>query len=141
MINSVHTPQLEGNMYSLLAKWTLKHGKEKPAITALKRLAQEVQQHEEETLIYLVHLPDLVEESLPTPSNLEVVFFEVYRNKAAFLAHVNGPIFTKFVNKHIDLFLTTTSKGKEGESIVSPFVQVEFLKQKAGFIRQEAIEL
>ena len=127
-------------MYSLTSTWTLKRGKEKPAITALKRLAQQVKQHEEGTLIYLVHVPDMTQASLPTPSNLEVVFFEVYRNKAAFCAHVNGPRFQEFVAKHDDLFLSTKGECADSKSVGKPFTTVEFLQRKAGFIRRSAME-
>ena len=127
-------------MYSLIATWTIKQGNEKAAVTALKRLAKQVQKHEEDTLIYLIHTPDMKELSLPTPSGLEVVFFEVYKDKAAFLAHLNGPIFTKFVADYLDLFLSTSSKAKDGETVTSAFVLVETLKRQAGFIRQGTIE-
>ncbi len=127
-------------MYSLVAKWTIKQGKEKAAIRALTRLARQVQQREEGTLIYLIHLPDMTQDSLPTPSNLEVLFFEVYANKAAFLAHLNGPVFTRFVNLHIDLFLSTSSNSSKGRKAANPFVIVEFLKRKAGFIRRGTVE-
>lgn len=123
-------------MYSLVAKWTMKQGKEKTAIAALKRLARQVQKTEEGTLVYLVHTPDLSQGSLPTPSNLEVLFFEVYKDKNAFLAHVTGPVYTKFVDAHKDLFLCASSKSEDGETVVSPFVIVEFVKRQAGFIRQ-----
>jgi quinol monooxygenase YgiN len=129
---------LEETMFTLIAKWTIKQGQERAAIAALKRLAKQVEQ-EEDTLIYLVHVPDMSQESLPTPSNLEVVFFEAYKNKAAFLAHVCGPIFKKFVAENIDLFLFTTSACQDGENDKNPFVLAEFLSRKAGFIRPEAM--
>jgi quinol monooxygenase YgiN len=126
-------------MYSLTSTWTLKRCKEKPAITALRRLAQQVKKHEEGTLIYLVHVPDMTQASLPTPSNLEVVFFEVYRNKAAFCAHVNGPRFLDFVAKYGDLFLSTKGECADAKSVGKPFTTVEFLQRKAGFIRRNAL--
>jgi quinol monooxygenase YgiN len=128
-------------MYSLTSTWTIKQGKdnEKAAVAALSRLARQVHKHEENTLVYLVHVPDMREKSLPTPSNLEVVFFEVYRDKAAFTAHVNSTIFTDFVKKHVNLFLSTTIECEDGESLTKPFTTVEFLQRKAGFIRPEAL--
>lgn len=126
-------------MYSLTSTWTLKRGKEKPAITALRRLAQQVKKHEQGTLIYLVHVPDMTQASLPTPSNFEVVFFEVYRNKAAFCAHVNGPRFQEFVARHGDLFLSTKGECADAKSVGKPFTTVEFLQRKAGFIRRNAL--
>lgn len=122
-------------MYSLIAKWTIQQGKETPAIAALKKLAKQVQENEKDTLIYLVHTPNLKEDSLPTPSPLEVVFFEVYKNKAAFIAHVNGKVFTDFVKKNGSLFLSTTVQCNDGGSSTNPFVLAEFLSRQAGFIR------
>jgi quinol monooxygenase YgiN len=125
-------------MYTLIAKWTIKQGEEAPAIAALKKLAKQVQQNEKDTLIYLVHTPDLKEDNLPTPSPLDIVFFEVYKNKAAFLAHVTGKIFTTFVQQHGSLFLSTTVQCEGGSTSTNPYVLVEMLSRKAGFIRQEA---
>ena len=125
-------------MYSLTSTWTIQKGKEKPAIAALRRLAQQVEHKEAGTLIYLVHVPDMTQPSLPTPSNLEVVFFEVYRDERAFQEHVNGSIFQGFVAEHGGLFLSMPPiKCGDGHSVVKPFTTVEFLERKAGFIRPE----
>ncbi|MDQ6613956.1 MAG: hypothetical protein M3083_04225 [Actinomycetota bacterium] len=43
-----------------------------------------------------------------TPSPTEVVFFEVYENKRAFLEHVDGPIYKDFVKQHITVPKATT---------------------------------
>jgi quinol monooxygenase YgiN len=126
-------------LYSLTTTWTLKPGKEKPAVAAIKRLAEQVKQHEAGTLIYLAHVPDMTQASMPTPSNLEVVFFEVYRNKAAFCTHVTGPYFQGFVAKHGDLFLSTKGECADPKSAGKPFSTIEFLQRKAGFIRRNAI--
>ncbi len=128
-------------MYSLVAKWTIKQGKEEAALTALSDLARQVQAHEADTLIYLVHVPDLSQASLPTPCNREVLFFEVYKDKNAFLAHVTGPTFTAFVREHLDLFLSTTSTSENGTKVMTPFVIVEFVERQAGFIRSAATEV
>lgn len=122
-------------MYSLISIWTIKRGKERTAVAALKRLAKEVQKHEKKTLTYLVHVPDMSQDSIPTPSPLQVAFFEIYQNKAAFLTHLNGPIFNGFVDRHKNLFLCTTVSGKSGEKITRPYVSAEFLKRIAGFVR------
>lgn len=128
-------------MYSLTSTWTIQKGEEQPAVAALKHLAQQVEQHESGTLIYLVHTPDMTQPSLPTPSNLEVVFFEVYRDEQAFKEHVNGSIFQSFVAEHGSLFLSMPpiSCG-DGHSVIKPFTTVEFLERKAGFIRPEMME-
>ena len=128
-------------MYSLVAKWTIQQGKEEAALTALSDLARQVQAHEADTLIYLVHVPDLSQASLPTPCNREVLFFEVYKDKNAFLAHVTGPTFTTFVHEHLDLFLSTTSTSENGTKVMTPFVIVEFVERQAGFIRSAATEV
>ena len=126
-------------MYSLISIWTIKEGSEQQAVAALKRLAKQVQEQEQDTLVYLVHTPDMSQASMPTPSNLQVLFFEIYKNKAAFLAHVNGPIFQGFVAKHTNLFLSTEMKCAGGDTVSQPFMLVEFLRREAGFIRPEAL--
>jgi quinol monooxygenase YgiN len=118
-------------MYSLISIWTIKRGRERAAVSALKRLAREVQKHEKKTLTYLVHVPDMSQDSIPTPSPLQVAFFEIYQDKAAFLTHLNNG----FVKKHKDLFLCTTVTSKSGEKITRPYVSAEFLKRIAGFVR------
>jgi quinol monooxygenase YgiN len=122
-------------MYSLISVWTIKRGKERAAVSALKRLAKEVQKKEKKTLTYLVHVPDMSQPSIPTPSPLQVVFFEIYQDNAAFLTHLNGPIFNGFVNRHKDLFLCTTVAARNGEKITRPYVSAEILKRIAGFVR------
>jgi len=128
-------------MYSLTSTWTIQKGKEKAAIAALRHLALQVEQNEAGTLIYLVHVPDMAQPSLPTPSNLEVVFFEVYSDEEAFNTHVAGSIFQEFVSDHGNLFLSMAPIDcGDGRSVVKPFMTVEFLKRKAGFIRPEMAE-
>lgn len=124
-------------MYSLTSTWTLKQGKEKAGVAALKRLAERVRREEADTLAYLVHMPDVTQASLPPPYGLDVVFFEIYRNKAAFDAHVNGSVFTEFVAKHGDLFVSMKVDCGGGKSVTKPFTTVEFLRREAGFIRPE----
>jgi quinol monooxygenase YgiN len=126
-------------MYSLISIWTIKQDSQPQAVAALKRLAKQVQEQEKETLVYLVHTPDMSQGSMPTPSNLQVLFFEIYKNKAAFLAHVNGPIFQGFVAKHGSLFLSTELKCADGGTVSQPFMMAEFLRREAGFIRPEAL--
>lgn len=118
---------------TLTAKWFLKPDLEKDAHEALDKLAEAVRANEPDTLMYLVRTPftggDL--QSLPPADPGTVVFLEMYRNADAFHAHVNGPVFTDFVKKHGDLFVTANG---------TPFVLVEFLSRRAGFIREEALE-
>jgi quinol monooxygenase YgiN len=104
-------------MYSLIATWTILPGKEQQAVTALRRLAGQVQQTEPDTWGYTVHTPDFTQANLPTPPTGEV---------AAFKAHVSGPTFTAFVKEHGALFLSNNG---------APYVTVNFMKRHAGFIR------
>lgn len=126
-------------MFPLISVWTLSKGNEEAAIVALKRLAKQVEQQQAGTLAYLVHVPDMSQPSQPTPTPLQVVFFEIYKDEAAFLEHVNGELFNNFVNRHKKLFLCLEVKDKKGKKIKWPYTTVEFLKRQAGFIRPEAI--
>ena len=113
-------------MITLIAKWTIGIGHEEVAMAALRTLAHDVFENEEGTWVYLCHAPDAGQESLPTAYPYEVIFFEVYKDKAAYEAHVDGPIFTAFLQQHSNLFVTTEGK---------PFVLKEFLTRHAGFVR------
>lgn len=126
----------------LIARWTLLKGREQEGIAALKRLAAEVLASEPDTLVYSFHTPRMSDPSLPSlpaSSPQEVVFYEAYRDMAAFEAHVKGPVFTRFVQQHGDLFLSAADvlPGKEGSAAPrSPFVVLQFLDFQAGFTRQ-----
>jgi len=123
-------------MFTIIARWTIAKGHEAAARTALTRLAKQVRAKEPDTLLYLVFVPDMHELSLPTASPLEVVFVEGYKNKTAFLAHLNGPVFTQFTRKHQALFLSTTVTGHDGKPVQSPFVLFQNLRRVGGFVRQ-----
>jgi hypothetical protein len=126
----------------LIARWTLLKGREQEGIAALKRLVAEVLANEPDTLVYSFHTPrmgDPALPSLPASSPQEVVFYEAYRDMAAFEAHVKGPVFTRFVQQHGDLFLSATDvlPGKKDPSAPrNPFVVLQFLDFQAGFTRQ-----
>jgi quinol monooxygenase YgiN len=113
-------------MYPLISKWTVLPGKKKEALTALKELAVKVRESEPDTLMYTVHTPEFTQPSLPTPPEGEIIFFEIYKNKAAFHAHVKGPNFTAFVKKYGHLFLNNNKQ---------PYVTLEIMRHQAGFIR------
>ncbi|MCK6590883.1 MAG: VOC family protein [Polyangiaceae bacterium] len=120
---------------SLTSTWFIKPGREEEAIGALASLAEEVEANEPDTLIYLVHTPFLSDRrvtSLPPSAPGSVLFFEVYRNVDAFQRHVSGAIFTGFVRKHGDLFVSSDG---------SRFSCVQFLARRAGFIRGEVLGL
>jgi quinol monooxygenase YgiN len=126
-------------MFPLISVWTIRPGNEKAAIAVLKRVAAQVQAQEKDTLAYLIHVPDMSQPSLPTPSRFEVVFFEIYRNKAAFEKHVTGTVFQNFVKRHKRLFLCMQVTSPDGKKIDWPYSTVEFLTRQAGFIRPEVI--
>ncbi|PKB18296.1 putative quinol monooxygenase [Flavobacterium sp. 5] len=92
--------------YPLTGKWTILPGNEVKATEALKKLAQDVQANEPETLLYMVHIPNFNAKSLPTPPEGEIIFWEVYEDENAFLKHINGPLFTTFVKNYGELFLS-----------------------------------
>ncbi len=112
---------------SLTSRWFIKPGCEAEAFAVLEQVAGDVHAHEPDTLIYLVHAPLASSlQSLPPSDPGSVLFFEVYRNAQAFQAHVTGPTFTTFVEKHGGLFVAANGK---------PFTFVEFLRRRTGFIR------
>jgi predicted enzyme related to lactoylglutathione lyase/quinol monooxygenase YgiN len=126
----------------LIARWTLLKGREQEGIAALKRLVAEVLANEPDTLTYSFHTPSVGDPalpSLPASNPQEVVFYEAYRNKAAFEAHVKGPTFTRFLQQYGELFLSPADvlPGKNDPSAPrSPFVVLQFLELQDGFTRQ-----
>ncbi|WP_437304491.1 antibiotic biosynthesis monooxygenase [Sorangium sp. So ce388] len=122
----------EPEILSLTSTWFIRPGQESAAVPALVALAAEVRESEPDTLAYLVHAPlggDDRLQALPPGAPDRVVFFEMYRSADAFLRHVQGPAFTRFLERHGDLFVAANGK---------PFTFVEFLARRAGFIRPEA---
>jgi len=125
-------------MVTLIARWYVRQGQQAAAVAALKDLAGEVLSTEPDTLMYLVHTPDMTKGSLPPPTDTEIHFVEGYASMDAFLAHLNGPAFTNFVRQYGSLFQTATGTTAGGETASIPFVQVEFLDRQAGFVRAQA---
>ena len=125
-------------MITLIARWYVKEGQQKAAVAALQALAAEVLSSEPDTLMYLVHTPDMSQASLPPPTDTEIFFVEGYASMDAFFAHLNGPAFTNFVKQYGDLFVTATGTTAKGETVSIPFVEVEFLDRQAGFVRESA---
>ncbi|MBL7746308.1 MAG: antibiotic biosynthesis monooxygenase [Chitinophagaceae bacterium] len=117
-------------MYQLIAKWTILPGKKDEAFAAIKQLAAQVKEKEPDTLVYIPQTTDYAQMNLPLPYDGEIVFFECYKDKDAFLAHLNGEVFTGFVKQYGHLFLS----GNDGSS----FVLVQTLTSLNGFIRTEA---
>lgn len=131
-------PTAETAMISLTAQWTFVPGQEARGMRALQRLARQVQAEEPGTLTYLVHTPAADPASLPPGSPQSVTFFEVYADRKAFLAHVTGPLYTRFVRDYKDCFVQSTTTAPDGEQLTSPFVLVQFLTRRAGFGRASA---
>jgi uncharacterized protein len=118
---------------SLISEWFIKPGCEEDVMALLPELAAEVQANEPGTLTYLIHRPFLADprlQSLPPVDPLSLLFFETYRDADAFLAHLNGPVFTGFVAEYGDLFLQAGGK---------PYTTVEFLSTCAGFVRPASL--
>lgn len=118
-------------MYPLTAKWTILPGNEEKAIAVLQKLAQDVKANEPDTLLYMVHVPDFNQKSLPTPPAGEVEFWEIYKDQNAFFAHVNGPIFQEFVKNYGQLFLNDFNVPSQ------VFMTTKVLTQIEGFARNE----
>lgn len=118
-------------MYPLIAKWTILPGNEEKAIEVLKKLAQDVQENEPDTLLYMVHVPNFKEKSLPTPPAGEVEFWEVYKDQLAFFKHINGTIFQDFVKNYGQLFLNDFNVPSQ------VFMTTKVLTQIAGFVRKD----
>jgi quinol monooxygenase YgiN len=122
-------------MYTVTGRWSIKQGCEAKARTALKQLARNVQEKEPDTLLYLVHVPSMKGFSFPAASPLDVIFVEGYKDLAAFNAHLNGPVFTQFLDKHLDLFLTSPVTLPDGRKKNSLLFTAESLLRLGGFVR------
>ncbi|MEY4581266.1 MAG: hypothetical protein RL701_5969 [Pseudomonadota bacterium] len=112
----------------LTSKWFIQPGRADAVDRALDELVAAVQTHEPDTLVYMAHRPLTIGglQALPPSDANTVVFFEIYRDVAAFQRHVSGPVFTRFVAQHADLFVAANGK---------PFTFVEFLELRRGFVR------
>lgn len=115
----------------LISRWKIKNGYQKEAEKVLVQF-EERARNEPGTLSYLIHRPmwdiDLV--SKPTPSQLEVLFYERYANKEAFLSHVNGQ--KEFMRAHgyFEYFVPPpNSPGSASE-------MVEFLRLERGYLQK-----
>jgi predicted enzyme related to lactoylglutathione lyase/quinol monooxygenase YgiN len=118
---------------SLTSTWFIRPGRESAVVAAIEELAPAVRDGEPDTLAYLVHTPFFADDrlqALPPVAPNHLLFFEMYRDADAFLRHLHGPIFTRFVEQHAELFVASNGK---------PFTFVEFLECRAGFIRPGAV--
>jgi quinol monooxygenase YgiN len=117
-------------MYTVVATWFVLPDKRAEAITALNALAEDVQEKEPDTWGYLVHSAAAAG-SLPPASSDTIVFVEIYKDKEAFLAHVNGPVFQGFLKANKDLFVAMPPDGPS-------FYEVTHLDRIQGFVRPQA---
>ena len=96
-------------MKSIIVTWYVKEGCFKQACKALNELAEKVKAEEADTWAYLVH--SSAEDSLPPVTINVIVFLEIYKDEAAFLSHVNGPVFQGFLRANKDLFVSVSPNG------------------------------
>ncbi|WP_420583619.1 putative quinol monooxygenase [Ruegeria sp.] len=118
-------------MYCTIAIWYLKPDLQSEGIAALKQLAKDVEEHEPDTWGYLIH-SGAAGSAPPWPDGT-IVFVEMYKDKEAFLYHLNGPVFSTFVKEQGHLFQPTPGSD-------APFVLVQNVDRIQGFLRQQAGE-
>jgi len=114
----------------LTSIWYLKPEIEDAVLTTIHtEIVPRINAEEPGTLAYLVHRPHTIDprlQSLPPADPGSLLFYEGYASPAAFPAHVAGPIFTAFVERHGDRFAQAGGK---------PFTITTFLSREAGFTR------
>ncbi|MCC3331825.1 putative quinol monooxygenase [Nocardia abscessus] len=116
-------------MICIVTKWWHVPGKGDEAVTALKELVKQVEQHEDDTLMYCLHTADATG-SLPPPNSNEVIFLGAWKDREAFEAHRKGSIFTKWLADNLHLFVCNDGKL---------YVSAEFADRFAGFVRGAAV--
>ena len=112
-------------MVSIIGTWYIT-GDRETAIKALAELARRVEAEEPGTIFYRIHTVD-GESSLPPSSSSTVVFYEGYKDQAAFEAHINGPPFTEFMKDYGKLFVQSPGGGV--------YFTLERVERFAGFER------
>lgn len=119
-----------GSAVCLTSQWFIQPGHEDRVLDAIQNdLVPQIEAHEEGTLTYFVHRPlagDTDLQPLPPTDAQLLLFYEEYASPEAFQKHVNGEIFTSFVEKHADSFVQANGK---------PYVTVTFLTRETGFAR------
>ena len=117
-------------MISLISRWVLKAGCPDELIDRLQSLPDEVISSEPGTISYRISLPTPppggASTSPPAQEPSEVVFQESYANDAAFDAHVNGAVFTKFREDCLEYFEPDPAKPGWPKTITT------FLRAVAG---------
>lgn len=120
-------------MYINDAFFTIAPGNEAAARAALTQLAETVQRNEPDTLMYLIHEPNLDPgvKIFPPPTAQQVLFVEGYQDQAAFLRHHHGEALRNFIRESGGLFL-----NMYGPAL--PFVITQGMEVVHGFIRPGA---
>jgi quinol monooxygenase YgiN len=116
----------------LISRWIIKSGFQNEAEKALKSF-EKMAKAESGTLLYMIHRPmwsvDLI--SNPTPCQLEVLFFEIYKNQTAFDKHVARQQQFMKLNGITEFFETPEDNSVQTASMV------EFLDFERGFIKSD----
>jgi quinol monooxygenase YgiN len=120
-------------MYIVDAFWSIVPGNERAAIGALEALAQQVQDTEPDTWMYLLHTPNLDPgiNIYPPPAPVQVAFVEGFKNRDAYLRH--RETYKQFIQQHGSLFLNMYGP-------TAPFRIAQAMELAVGFIRPEAAE-
>lgn len=131
-------------MITLISRWKLRNGCPPALATALRGVAAKVLAQEPGTLVYSVHLSDRPPlghdhqpldppaKPLPRDQQTEVVFFEVYKDAAAFAAHVNGSAFAAFRKANLKYFY------ENPDNPGSPHTDTSFFDRQSAFFRPDA---
>jgi len=122
-------------MYIINAFWSVANpANEQAAKTALTALAAQMHDSEPDTWFCLMHTPNLDPgiNIFPPPSPLQIAFVEGYKDQAAFLKHLHGPIMQAFVQEHGSLFQILYPPA--------PFGILHTLNFQDGFIRPEEVD-
>lgn len=107
-------------MLPVIARWTMKAGKEVEAIAALKLLVAEVYEKSPFVTYYSVHRNNDTVESYPSNSPREIIFYSIFEDEAAFQKHLTGTTFNNWLEAHRALFLQ-----KNGDVfVVSQFMTI-----------------
>lgn len=96
-------------MNTIVARLTIKDGKEEQALEALGKMAAGVQEKEPGTLAYVIH------RSLDNPA--EIVFFELYTDDEASKAHREGESMRAFGASFAELFDASQTKIERMERV------------------------
>jgi uncharacterized protein len=127
-------------MIALFSRWKLKDGCPSELAAALEQLSNAVREREPGTLVYTVQLPapcppigpppdyavsDDPDAIVPVERN-QLVFYEVYRDAAAFSEHLRGPV-RDFMRDNRHYFVTPW----QGH----PRPEVVYLEPQSVFVR------